>query len=114
LQGIKFVGVLVAALVIALAPASGVGSPYPDDGKIYIKNMSNQFVNIGLSEGSVFFTIAPRGRYLAYNLNRFEDVYIDFDTDIDYFTDSTYFFNLDGFRVNRYTIGDLGIQGLSN
>jgi hypothetical protein len=113
MKGITGLGVAVAALVIAFAPSAGAG-PYPNDGKIYLKNMSSQFVNIGLSEGSLFFTIAPRGRYLAYNLNRFEDVYIDFDSDLDLFTDATYYFNLDGDKVHKHVIGDLGIYSLTN
>lgn len=103
--------VAVAALVVSLPRPAGAG--FPDDGKIILKNKSSFTLNISRTEDEFFLEVAPGRTFKLTNVNRYEGVPIDFDVDNDTNVDTTYVFDLDGNKVAKFTIGDLGILSLS-
>lgn len=102
--------VAVAAVVASLA--SPAGATFPDDGKVIIKNVSGNTVNVGLAEDAFLYTLAPGKSFRVTAVNRFEQLSIDFDVDGDSIPDTNYGIALNGDKVGRYTIGDFGLYSI--
>jgi hypothetical protein len=102
----------VAAVVVSLAVPAG-SAAYPDDGKVLIKNRTRFTLGISRTTDSFLFVVPPGKTFKAADVNRFNDLSIDFDADNDNSVDTTYQFNLSGSKTGKYTVGDVGIFSIT-
>lgn len=104
--------VLAAAAALAcLASPSTAAPPY---GKILFRNYSSAELNVGLLgvEGTTLVLAPVRGRATYVKVDRTTDYIFGIDADGDGLAERVFTVNLNGNRVAKVPIGDLGLLGI--